>query len=327
MTRKLMVGVWCLCFAVFLLSGAVTLADEKKESKGNAASVNGVAITHEEVNRQMSALEKHLVSTQGTAIRPSMIPVLRNSIINNLIDKELLYQEAKMQKIVVEEGTVGERIDDLRKKFPSEKAFQDEMGQMSLSEETLRSQIRKGLAVQQLVEKEILVHVTVSEQDMQSFYDGNSEHFKEPERVRASHILIESKPDADPVDKEKRRKKLEAVKKRFNQGEGFAVLAKEFSHCPSAEKGGDLGYFERGKMVKPFEDAAFSMNPGEVSDIVVTSFGFHLIKVTDKKPGRIIPYGESKERIKQHLQRAKFIEEKNSYVAELKKKGKVELYE
>jgi parvulin-like peptidyl-prolyl isomerase len=86
-------------------------------------------------------------------------------------------------------------------------------------------------------------------------------------------------------------------------------------------------YFERGKMVKPFEDAAFSMNPAEVSGIVVTSFGFHLIKVTDKKPGRIITYDESRERIKQHLQRVKFLEEKNSYVAELKKKGNVEMYE
>ena len=132
---------------------------------------------------------------------------------------------------------------------------------------------------------------------MQSFYDSHPEHFKEPERVRASHILIKSKPDAGPVEKEERRKTLEAVKKRLDQGEDFGVLAKQFSQCPSAEKGGDLGYFERGKMVKPFEDEAFSMNLGEVSDIVVTSFGFHLIKVADKKPERIIPYEESKETV------------------------------
>jgi len=327
MTRRFIVRVWGLCFAVFVLSGAVTLADEKKDQKGNIASVNGVSITHEDVNRQMSVLEQRLLSTQRTAIQPDMVPALRTRIINNLIDKELLYQEARKQKIVVEEETVGEKIDALRKQFPSEKAFQDKMGQMNLSEDTLRSQIREDLAVQQLVEREILAHVKVSEQDMQSFYDSNRDRFKEPERVRASHILIKSKPDADPVNKEETRKKLEAVKKRIDQGEDFAALAKEFSHCPSAEKGGDVGYFERGRMVKPFEDAAFSMKPGEVSDIVVTSFGFHLIEVTDKKPGRIIPYDESKERIKQHLQRVKFLEEKNNYVAELKKKGKVEMYE
>jgi len=327
MTRKFMVRVLCFCFFVFVLSGTVTSADEKKEQKGAAASVNGVAITHKEVNRQMSFLEKHLASTQETAIQPHMIPALRNSIINHLIEKELLYQEARKQKIVVEKATVDEKIDVLRKRFPSEKAFQDEIGQMNLSEEILISQIKKDLAVQQLVEKEILVHVTVSEQDIQSFYDSHREQFKEPETVRASHILIKSKPDADPASKEEKRGKLEAIKKRLDQGEDFAVLAKEFSHCPSGEKGGDLGYFARGKMVKPFEDAAFSMNPGEVSGIVVTSFGFHLIKVTDKKPGHTILYNEAKEMIKQRLHRVKFIEEKNRYVAELKKKGKVERYE
>jgi peptidyl-prolyl cis-trans isomerase C len=327
MIRKLMVRVLCLFSVVFILSGAVSSADEQKKQEGDVASVNGVAITHDEVNQQMSILEKHLVSTQGTAIQPHMIPALRNGIINNLIDKELLYQEARKQNIVVDERTVDERIDALRKRFPSEKAFQDEMGRVNLSQEILKYQISKELAIQQLVEKEILVHVSVSEQDTQSFYDSHRERFKEPEKVRASHILIKSKPDADPANKEEGRKELEAIKKRLDQGEDFAVLAKEFSHCSSAEKGGDLGYFERGKMVKPFEDASFSMNPGEVSGIVVTSFGFHLIKVTDKKPGRIILYNESKEMIKQHLERVKFLEEKNSYVAQLKKKGKVDLYE
>jgi peptidyl-prolyl cis-trans isomerase C len=322
------IGAWllCLCFAGFALAGAVAMADEQGPQGGKAASVNGVAITHEEVNRQMFILEQHLLATQGTAIRPDLIPEVRNHILNELIDKELLYQEAQEQKIVVEEKAVSDKMDALKKKFPSEKVFQDEMGRMKFSEETLKSQIKKDLAVQQLVEKEILVHVKISEEDTKSFYDSHPDLFKEPETVRASHILIKSEADADPVSKEEGRKKLEALKKRLDQGEDFAALAKEFSQCPSAEKGGDLGYFERGKMAKPFEDAAFSMNPGEVSDIVVTSFGFHLIKVTDRKPGRIILYDESKERIKQHLQRVKFVEEKNDYVAELKKKGKVERY-
>ena len=326
MKQRIIVGLWCLFFAVFAFSGAAAVADEQKPQGGEAASVNGVVITQEDVNRQMFVLEQHLLSTQGTALRPDMIPTLRNQILNMLIEMELLYQEAQKQKIVVEEKAVRDKMDDLKRKFPSEKVFRDEIGQMNFSEETLRSQITKDLAVQQLVDKDILVHVKITEEDTKSFYDTHPDLFKEPEKVRASHILIKSEADADPVSKEERRKKLEAVKKRLDQGEDFAALAKEFSQCPSGEKGGDLGYFERGKMIKPFEDAAFSMNPGEVSDIVVTSFGFHLIKVTDKKAGGIISYDESKERIKQHLQREKFGEEKDRYVAELKKKGKVERY-
>jgi peptidyl-prolyl cis-trans isomerase C len=326
MRSKCTVWLSTLFFAASAFTGAMALADEQKPTGGQAASVNGVAITHEEVNRQMFILEQHFLSTQGTAIRPDMVPALRNQILNDLIDKELLYQEARKQGIVIEEKAVSDRMEALKKGFPSEKVFQEEMGQLNLSEETLRAQIRKDLSVNRLVEKDILVHVKVTDQDIKSFYDSHPDLFKEPERVRASHILIKSEADTDPAAKAERREKLEAIKKRLDQGEDFAALAKEFSQDPSAEKGGDLGYFERGKMAKPFEDAAFAMNPGEISGIVVTPFGFHLIKVTDKKPERTIPYDESKEKIKQYLERTEFLKEKNSYVAELKKQGKVEQF-
>jgi peptidyl-prolyl cis-trans isomerase C len=274
----------------------------------------------------MFALEQHFLSTQGTAIRPDMIPELRNKILDELIDKELLYQESLRKGIEIEEKAVAEKMEALKRRFPSEETFQDEMNQMNLSEDTLRTQIKKDLTVQQLVEKEIMVKVQVSDEDSKSFYDSHPDLFKEREKARASHILIRSEADTDPLSKDERRKKLEGVKKRIMNGEDFASLAKEFSQCPSGENGGDLGYFEQGKMVKAFEDAAFSMKPGEVSDIVVTPFGFHLIKLTDRSEARTISYDEAKERINQHLQRVKFSEEKDVYVGDLKKQSKVEKY-
>jgi peptidyl-prolyl cis-trans isomerase C len=318
--------LFCLFSGLLVPVFSGALAGEEKPATGNAASVNGVAISNEDVNRQMFALEQHILSTQGTAIRPEMIPELRNKILDELIDKELLYQESLRKGIEIEEKAVDEKMDALKGRFPNKETFKDEMNQMNLSEVTLRSQIKKDLTVQQLVEKEILVKVVVSDEDSKSFYAGHPEHFQQKEKVKASHILIKSEADTDPVSKDERRKKLEALKKRIENGEDFASLAKEFSQCPSAEKGGDLGYFERGKMVKPFEDAAFSMKPGEVSDIVVTPFGFHLIKVTDRSEARTISYDESKERIQQHLQRVKFLEAKNVYVGNLKEKNKVEKY-
>lgn len=320
-------GFFYPVLALFILAFSGAAAGEEKPATGRAASVNGVVISNEEVNRQMFALEQHFLSTQGTAIRPDMIPELRNRVIDELIDKELLYQESLKRGIELEEKTVDETMGALKKRFPDEETFQDELEQMNLSEEALRSQIRKDLVVRQLVEKEILAKVLVSDEDSKSFYDSHPDLFKQRERVKASHILIKSEADTDPVTKEARRKELEAVKKRIENGEDFAALAKEFSQCPSAEKGGELGYFERGKMVKPFEDAAFSMKPGEVSDIVVSPFGFHLIKVTDHTEARTISYGESKQRIEQHLQGKKFNEEKSAYVGELKKKNNVEKYQ
>lgn len=326
MKKSFMKGFACLLTAGFLLCAAVAMSGEKPTEATGAASVNGVVISNEDVNRQMFALEQHFLSTQGKAIRPDMVPGVRSKVIDDLIDKELLFQESRKKGIEIEDKAVDARMDALKKQFPNEEAFQEEMNRMDLTEESLRLQIKKDMTVQQLVERNILVKVKVSDEDAKAFYDRHPELFKETEKVRASHILIESQADTDPVTKDQRRKKLEGVKKRMDGGEDFASLAKEFSHCPSAEKGGDLGYFERGQMAKPFEEAAFSMKPGEISDIVVTPFGFHLIKLTDRRPARTVPYEESKERINQHLQRLKFTEEMNAYLGELKKKSKVEKY-
>jgi peptidyl-prolyl cis-trans isomerase C len=232
----------------------------------------------------------------------------------------------KEQKIVVEEKTVDEKMERLKKRYPSEKLFQDEMHQIGLTEEALRTQIKKDLAVKKLLEKDILVKIHISDEDTKSFYDGHPELFKEPEKVKASHILLKVDPNADPVKKEEVRKKMESIKKRLEKGGDFAALAKEFSQDPSAGQGGDLGFIKRGEMAKSFDDAAFSLKPGEVSDIVETPFGFHLIKVFERQPERTILYADSKERIKQYLWRKKFVEEEGRYVDVLKKKGKVQIF-
>jgi peptidyl-prolyl cis-trans isomerase C len=326
MTFKQTIRLFGLSSALFVLTFSGAMAGEDTPQAKSAASVNGVNITEEDINRQMFALEQHWLSTQGSAIRPDMIPVLRKKILEELIAQELLYQESRKQGLEAEEKTVSDEMEELKKRFPNEEAFKDEMRQMNFSEETLKVQMKKNLSVKQLVEKEILAKVRVSDEDAKSFYDSHPENFQQKERVRASHILIKSEADTDPVSKDERRKKLEAVKKRIENSEDFATLAREFSQCPSAEKGGDLGFFERGNMVKPFEDAAFSMKPGEVSDIVATPFGFHLIKVTDRTEARTVSFDESQDRINQHLRQMKFSEEKNAYVGDLKKKSKVETY-
>jgi peptidyl-prolyl cis-trans isomerase C len=150
--------------------------------------------------------------------------------------------------------------------------------------------------------------------------------FKQPEQVRASHILIKVEPQADESQKAAARKKIQKIQQRLQKGEDFAALAEEFSQCPSSAKGGDLGYFRRGQMVKPFEEAAFALKPGEVSDVVETKFGYHLIKVIEKKSETTIAFEDIKDRLEQYLKQEKVQKEVSLYAQKLKEKAKVERF-
>jgi peptidyl-prolyl cis-trans isomerase D len=134
---------------------------------------------------------------------------------------------------------------------------------------------------------------TITNSEIEDYYKKHIKMYQEPEQVRARHILI--KPDNN---KKEAKAKIERILKEVKAGKSFEELAKKYSACPSKNRGGDLGFFGRGRMVKPFEDAAFSLKVGEVSDIVETSFGFHIIKLEEKKQARTIPLSEAKEGIK-----------------------------
>ena len=176
------------------------------------------------------------------------------------------------------------------------------------------------------MDREIVQKITVTDKEIRTYYDSNLDRFKQSEQVKASHILIPVDPKADDAEKAKARKQIETIQKKVKKGEDFEALAKEHSGCPSNTKGGDLGYFGQGQMVKPFEEAAFALEPGQVSDIVETRFGYHLIKVTDKKPAMTVPFEEVKEGISGHLKQQQVRAKVLAYVEDLRGKAKVETF-
>ncbi len=197
---------------------------------------------------------------------------------------------------------------------------------MKISEADVKTQIERGMLIQELIDTQIAEKVVIPEKEVKGYYDSHPDSFKQPEQVRASHILMKIDPQADASQKAAGRKKLEELRQRLVKGEDFVSLAREFSEGPSSVKGGDLGYFGRGQMVKPFEDAAFALNVGELSDVVETRFGYHLIKVTGKKPETVVAYADIKERLQQYLKDEKVQQEVSAYVEDLKTKAKVERF-
>lgn len=152
------------------------------------------------------------------------------------------------------------------------------------------------------LQNEVAGKISVSEQEINTYYEEHKKEFIKPEMVKARHILIKIDKTASEEEKKKAQEKAQDILMKIKAGEDFAKLATEFSDDTlSATKGGDLGFFTRSRMVPSFEDAAFALKPGEISDIVKTPFGYHIIKVDDRKDAEVEPYDAVKENIKQKL--------------------------
>jgi len=184
--------------------------------------------------------------------------------------------------------------------------------------------VRRRMTVQNLVVGHYGGTVNVSEKDIDDFYAGNPEKFATEETIRARHILFKVGPDAGEDEKKEARKKAEDVLEKARGGEDFAELAKAYSQGPSGPKGGDLGSFGRGKMVPPFEEAAFSLKPGEISGIVETRFGYHIIKVEERTDAVTVSRANAADQITEFLKAQKVNEAVFARLEALRKEAKVE---
>ena len=317
---------WVIVAAMILAWIAFpALAAEKQTSKSKVAVVNGSVITQEDFDREMSRVLRRLAS-MGKSFDDSQLLAVKKEILEGLINGELLYQESQSKGIKVEEVAINEQLSTLKKRFSDEAEFKAALIKASLSEPDIRSQIKKGLAVEEFITRQFVERVTISGKEVRAYYDSHPDSFKRAEQVRASHILIKVDPQANVLKRAEARKRIEEIQQKLRKGGDFATVAKAFSEGPSSAKGGDLGYFSRGKMVKPFEEAAFALRTGEVSDLVETRSGYHLIKVIDKRPETTIPYEDIKDRIEQYLRDKKVQKEVSLYVEKLKENAKVERF-
>ncbi len=280
MKKDFWVGLFLCC--LFLLFTACKQGGETKSlvTKGGSepvvATINDKEITLSEF---VDRLKEYPALAHGGA----MDAETKKGFLDNLIVREVLFQEALRGGIDKEKDTA---------------SFIEEM--------------RKRIIVDKFFKKEVDEKVKVSEEDVKKFYNEHPEEVKSPNEVRASHILLKTREEA------------EQVLKKIKEGTKFDVLAKKFSIDPgNKESGGDLGFFSQGMMVPEFDAVAFKLNTGEVSEIVQTRFGFHIIKVVEKKEGKQKAFEESKTEIEKKLLSKKRKEKFDILIAELKSKSKI----
>jgi len=321
-------AIWIVLSILFLLLISFSTfagTEAAPPDKEKAAVVNGTVITQKEFDIELNQVKRR-ISQGRKAVSDAQLEKIKNDILESLINRELLYQQSREKGVVVEEKIVEDYLSSLKQKYPNQEEYEKALKDFNMSENGLKLKVKMGYAIQKFIDMQIADKVAVSEKESKAFYDVHPEFFKQPEKVKASHILIKLDPDAEESEKASAKEKIENIQKKLKEGKDFAALAREFSEGPSKDSGGDLGFFTRGQMVPPFEDAAFSLKTGEVSDLVVTRFGYHLIKVTENSAAQTIKFEDAKEKIVQHLKQEGTKKELQLYIENLRKTASIEKF-
>jgi peptidyl-prolyl cis-trans isomerase C len=296
------------------------------------ATVNGTPIMESQVQNRINLEYKPVLdrmAAQSPDLAAQQAKMLKKTFLNRLISEQLLNEQAQAAQITVTEEQV---VAEMTKQLASLKTpmtleqYKAIMVARGGDFEAMKRHIMRGMTYDKLLALKRPGDVNVTEADARKYYDENPKEYQTPEQVRASHILISTKadPNQDPNQvKAQAKQKAEDLLKKIQEGGDFATLARENSSCPSAAQGGDLGLFKRGQMVKPFEDAAFTLKVGEVSGVVETRFGYHIIKVTEHPEAGSVPFETAKDGIINKLTATQKTEALQKYVQSLRESAKI----
>ena len=284
--------------------------------EGPVALINGREINKTKFYEELDKAAKH-----GAKIPPERVARIRANILNRMIEDELIEQAVKEEKISISKNELNKAFEEYRAKFKSDDQFDNYLKHGKHSEGTIKDRIRQKKSLERLIDKRGSLKITKAE--IEEFYEKNKKFYFEKEAVHARHILFKLKPDAQKSEVKRAKKKVERVQKLIRKGVNFETLAKEFSEGPTGPKGGDLGFFRRGQMVKPFEEAAFELKVNEISMPVRTKFGYHLIQVVERREETQKPLKEVKDQIRASLKNKRFFQERRKLLEKLKSDAKI----
>ncbi len=293
MKNKIAVIFAAALAAICLLTVNSFAADSKSVGADKIlAEVGGFKLTLKEFNDQVASLPPQL---QMAVARN---PQLKQQLLDRWVQLTLMAKEARSEKME-DRPAVKKRIQDMT----------------------------NALLAQEYMRENVEGKVKVTDKEVKDYYEKHKSEFVQPEQVRARHILVKVPPKADKKQWAEAKKKAEMIRAKALKGEDFAKLAQEYSDDPGSKgRGGDLGYFQKGRMVPEFEQAAFALKTGQVSQPVKTTFGYHIIKVEGKKPSKQESFKDVQQKIRQKLEREKQISLRDSIVAKLEKKYPVTVH-
>ncbi len=311
----LLVMVIAFVVSIFYGLGQYRSSGNNPQSSGNLiAEVNDTGISYQQWQNAFSSFISRYDSQTLSNITDETLASIKNSVTEQLVNSTLLYQYAQDQNIRVSDNEVNKEMEQIKANFDSEEEFNEILKRNNLTINQLKDSLKRQLMIEKTVEQES-EKIEITEEEMTQYYEENTDNFFEPEKRKIRHILVENTEEA------------QTILNQLDDGiADFDKLAKEKSIGPSSEKGGDLGYISRGQMVSEFEEAAFALEVGEISDIVQTEYGYHIIICDDIQEEHQLTYEEAEEEIENILSSQKENERTEALLAQLREDANVKIH-
>ena len=315
---------------------AITVDEAFKALPENLASYNGKVFTKKEL---LALVAKQIPGGKlPPGVSAEMVQQMAPRMISDMVSQQLLLDAARKAGIVPSAALVKSALEAQLKKASKEElefmaqmlAQKNKTMNQEIEEQSANPMMQQAVAIQDYLDKTVLKNVKVTEADVQKYYNDNPKQFVQPgdpaESIRASHILIMVKDDAPDKDKKAALAKINAILAELKQNpNNFEALAKTNSQCGSAANGGSLGAFGKGQMVPEFEKAAFALKPGEMSGVVKTQFGYHIIRRDAAVKEHKLPFAQVKDQLTGYLTNMENQKAIQAYVAEMLKKANFKL--
>lgn len=302
--------LWAVLLAVSI---ALPLAAQMKAG-AVVMTVNDQPIYTWEIGMLVPQIQQELA---GQGAQPNQNEVI-NRAVQRIVDSRLLGQEARRREVKSDDARVEAAMAEIEEKAGGREGLDSALVGMGATYDLLRASVSEKELVKTFVTTQLEPQVSVTAEDVVAFYNANPEMFSRPEMVRAHHILIRLMPNSTTADKKEARTRATAARQRVVAGEDFSVVARQVSDGPNAPNGGDLGFFAQDSMVPALANAAFALQVGGISDVIATQFGFHIVKVTEKRAASKMTLEEAQNPVEQLLLENGTREKASELLAQLK---------
>lgn len=285
--------------------------------------VNGQKLTVKEADAQIKTLLGPQAEQMGEETVEQMQPRFRREVVERFVMRTILTAESDRKGVKVESSDMDAAITVIKSRLPPGMTLEEALSKQGLTEQDMRKDLTEEVRFKKLIDSEVSTNVAPSDDEVALFYNENKKKFTTPESAEARHILLKVADDDTAEIKAQKKAKAADLRKQLVDGADFDKLARENSDCPSKTRGGNLGTFGRGQMVKPFEDAVFSQSLKEIGPVVETIFGYHVIQVLDRTPAKTNSLAEVKERLSEALKQRSQMEAVNRYLLALRSRSKI----